>query len=101
MGWFESFTGPRKVEKTPAPPVETPSAWKRPVAELAERVDYLEEALNRLRGRVTGNQKRGAPQDGAESSEVDRKPAIVPEPDLDRWQLLSNAKRAKRGVLQG
>lgn len=102
MGFLESFRRPRKPEKPVELPVDTPSSWKLPVAELTERVDFLEQALNRLRGRVTGGQKRTAADPvEAESSEVDRNPTIAPEGGLDRWQQLKQVRGRHRGVLQG
>lgn len=101
MGLFDRFRTPRTSAVAPATPVESPSAWKKPIAEMEERLDYLEDALGRLRGRVTGKLKKGADPVEVESSEVDHKPAIVQESELDRWQQLSNARRAKRGVLPG
>lgn len=78
-------------------PVERPSAWKVPVAELGERMDYLEAAHNKLRGQVTGAKRlKGADPVEVESSEVDRKPAIAQESEPDRWQQLSVARAARR-----
>lgn len=105
MGIFARLSTPRVSAVPPAPPVETPSAWKRPVAELEERMDYLEQSIHKLRGIVTGAQRRrGADPEGAQSSEVDRKPDIAPQqgsPPADRWIALKEAKERKRGLLQG
>lgn len=102
MGLFQRLSARQKPATPPAPPVEHASSWKRAVAELEDRMDYLEQALNKLRGQVTGAQRRKASD--PESSEVDRKPEIasqVSSAPSDRWIALQEAKARKRGLLQG
>jgi len=84
---------PEKAVDTPsAPPVNL----RRQVSELEERIDYLEEALNRLRGKVTGADRK-KPEPAPDAVETTNG-AQLP---LDRWQLGAHAKGAKRGVLPG
>jgi len=93
----------------PAPPSSPPvpsSGSSGPTlkqyGELLERVDYLQQALNRLRGRVTGaDAHKGKEEPSLEDAPgptIDEQPMVAMP---DRWQQLSESKRRKRGVLQG
>lgn len=95
-----------QLDKPPAPPVtpsETPAITKKAFGELVERVDYLEEALNRLRGRVTGGlAHQPKPQEATEPAES-RQDApgttITPESGIppDRWMIGAQIKARRQG----
>lgn len=94
-----------RPQSAPSPPQDPPGVTRKQFDELTERVDYLAEAVNRLRGRITGalahqpKPEEAAPSNqDAPQSTIDTQPRGNPRPD--RWVALALHQRAQNnGVL--
>lgn len=101
--WLRSWLGVQDPPKPAAPPSRTPGKALTRIARLEERVDFLDGALNRLRGQVTGG-LRANPKPQEEESRQDAPGDAIATPAMvatgeDRWMALASHRRAKNGVL--
>jgi hypothetical protein len=102
--WLRRWLGVDAPSPSSAPPSRPPGKSLTRIARLEERVDFLEGALNRLRGQVTGGQRSNPkPQEEPQSAQDAPGPTIdaspIAEPQPDRWMGLAAHRRAKNGVL--
>jgi hypothetical protein len=90
------------LEIPPAPPEIPPARIMR----LEERVDFLEGAVNRLRGQVTGGlahrpKAEDPPEQRQEAPGATIDPQPIPAVHFDRSMALASHRRAKNAVLPG